>query len=537
MGFSQMSKIGKEIVDIAENNIPLSKSLTHLTEDQLHHSILFEKAMFKVLLAERGDAKARQKYSDLRVEIKELTDKVLNDIVEIEDFIKKRKDHLHTEEAKKEYEKIYSGLKNAEAKYRGLKTKIDNVLDLGIKGEIDQAVALSSDIEKIQEELEHGLVGMLDRVQDFTLASSVQAEHDEQSGIVQIGITMVVAMIIALILPTLVLKSVTKPIKILNERLLEIAEGDGDLTVSISHKANDELGNVANSFNKLLQNLRKTIQGVNVAADTLGTSSESAIDVMETTLVNVHNQLSETELIAEAVKEMSNTIRNVAASTSEASSLAENVKNRVAEGKKTAIDSQSIIEHLSTEVDNTSNVIKSLASETDNIGSVLDTIRGIAEQTNLLALNAAIEAARAGDTGRGFAVVADEVRSLAQRTQESTGDIQALVERLQNEAQKAVESMKNGSESTKLCLNKSLETAKALEDSSNAVNEITDLNLSIASAAEEQTNVADQINTRVTNVKNVAQTTAEGSESVSQANQNIAKELVGLHSNLNRFVV
>ena len=143
----------------------------------------------------------------------------------------------------------------------------------------------------------------------------------------------------------------------------------------------------------------------------------------------------------------------------------------------------------------------------------------------------------AGDTGRGFAVVADEVRSLAQRTQSSTADIQQLVETLQSEAKNAVDSMEKGVQSTEKCLEKSDETAAAFEDANQAVNSISDLNMKIAATAGEQTSSAEQISNNVINISIVAEETSPGASETASANQNIAKNLVNLHSSLNQFQV
>jgi methyl-accepting chemotaxis protein len=239
-------------------------------------------------------------------------------------------------------------------------------------------------------------------------------------------------------------------------------------------------------------------------------------------------------MVATAVNEMSGSTQEVARSAAHASQV---LKEKVTEGRQEAIETQSIIKQLAEEVSEASNVIKSLVEETNNIGSVLETIPRIAAQTNLLALNAAIEAARAGETGRGFAVVADEVRTLAQRTQTSTVDVQDLLLRLKTEANNAVTSMNKGTESAATCLEKSAKTSQTFEEASDSVTQISDLNVQIATAAEEQSAVAEEINRNIVRISDLADITAQGAKSTSEANATIAKRVIDLHTNLNVFVV
>ncbi|MGH1487114.1 MAG: methyl-accepting chemotaxis protein [Cellvibrionaceae bacterium] len=535
IGISQMAKIGLEIVDIAEEDIPLIRQLTKLTEHQLQEVILFERALYKSSLVKLNTPGAKEEFIAVKNEADKLAKKIGAEIIEIENFIEEGIGKLHSEAAKKEYKHLLEQLKIIEKDYDKVSKLSHSTLEHALTENPEKLAKKVKNIEKLQDQLDTSLIAILDEIQNFTLEAALTAEHDEKTGLNQIIIAFVFALALSLITPFVIGRSITQPIKNLNHRLKEVASGDGDLTAKLDESAKDETGEVAASFNMFMKKLRKIIGSVNTSADVLGTSSETALTVMEETVTNVQNQYSETEIVANAVSEMSTTIQSVAQSTSDASVAAESVKQRVDEGKTAAVETRTIVEELACEMNDASTVIEALASETENIGSVLDAIRGIAEQTNLLALNAAIEAARAGDTGRGFAVVADEVRSLAQRTQTSTGDIQELVEGLQKEASNAVATMRKGSERTDMCLQKSADTANAFADASEAVNEISDLNMQIATAAEEQSVVAAQINDSLLNIKNIAEVTTEGANKTSAANKNIASKLIELHTNLNQF--
>lgn len=537
IGISQMQKIGNEIVDIAEDDIPLTRALNQLTEHQLQEAILFERALFEAALMETETPNAAENFKKLKTKIEALTEKINGEIIATEQFVEAAIVRLHSQEAKKEYALLLDNLKNIEKKYVTLSAAVKSTLHIATNKKIVDVVKSAHATEELQDDLDQELIDMLDKSQKFTLDAALQAEYDKKKGLQKIIIAFIVAIILSLIFPFIIGQSITKPIQALNIRLKEISEGDGDLTMRLDEKSKDETGEVARSFNRFTKKLRDTINDVNRSAKVLETSSKTAIDVMNKTVEDVQQQHTETEMVSHAMTEMSITIQSVAESTSNASAVAGNVKQLVDEGKTAACETQTIVTQLTDEMNNASSVIESLASETENIGSVLDAIRGIAEQTNLLALNAAIEAARAGDTGRGFAVVADEVRSLAQRTQASTGDIQQLVEGLQQEAGNAVETIKKGSSRTKTCLEKSADTAKAFADASEAVNEISDLNLQVAAAAEEQSVAAAQINESLINIKDIAETTSVGAEQTSLANKDIGKNLHELHANLNQFKI
>ncbi len=533
----QMNKIGDELIDIAEDDIPLSNMLTKVTEHQLEQAILLERSLFNLSMSQQGHSDSLALFNDNKAKVIQLETQTLAELDQVETFIQKAITELHSVEAQDEYRKLLSEVQQIKPELVALKQQVSSVLNKisteGILSSLDEI----HQIEKKEDKIDHQLVALLDEIQRFTQQSALTAEHDEQRAVEIIAYIFIFALIIGCTLPIVIGRSISTPVNLLQQRLHEVATGDGDLTLTINDSAKDETGAVAKAFNTFLSVLRDMIHNTNKQADELGKSSETALAVMRETLENVQKQQSETQMVASAVEQMSATTLQVANNANDASRVTVKVKDRVLEGKQVADQSRSIIHQLANEVEDATTVIKTLVEETNNIGNVLTAIQGIAEQTNLLALNAAIEAARAGESGRGFAVVADEVRSLAQRTQEFTVDIQKLVDRLQDEAQQAVASMDKGSESAKLCLEKSRETSSVFEEAANAVNEISDLNNQIAAAAEQQNQVAEEINQNLVNINHIAKVTTAGAQSTSDANMNIAKRLIDLHTNLNKFQI
>ncbi|AXN34291.1 methyl-accepting chemotaxis protein [Vibrio coralliilyticus] len=532
----QMNKIGNELIDIAEEDIPLTKMLTVVTEHQLEQAILFERALVKAIRVEQGMAQMSV-FEEAKKKVHDLTVKTEKELYEVEEFIEKAIPLLHSVEAQEKFKKLLGKLKVVEKSYSTLVSEVDKTMDYGSNGQIEEMLEFSKKVEAHEDEIDKALISILDEVQNFTLASALQAEEDEKYAIKWMTIIASVSIVLGILMPFLVTRAIRTPIMNLIDRLKQVSEGDGDLTIRLDDSSRDETGTVANAFNKFLGVLMGTITQINSKAEELGQSSEVAVSAMQRTLQNVEKQRCDIEQVATAINQMNATTQEVANSTANASSVTDEVRKHVMEGQKEALATQEVIQELANEVTTSSGVIENLVSETNNIGQVLESIQGIAEQTNLLALNAAIEAARAGETGRGFAVVADEVRSLAQRTQEATVDIQKLVDTLQSEAKNAVSSMKKGTDTAKLCLEKSSESANTFSVAAESVNQIAGLNLQIAAAAEEQSTVAQDLDNNLTSIKTLAEETAEETKNTAAASETIAMNVIDLHKNLNKFQV
>ncbi len=534
----QMAKIGDEITDIAEENIPLSDSVTTITEHQLEQSILFERALFHAALIYLNEPGAKEIYKALVQDWQTLAKQVEQEIREAEEFTKNAITLVHSEEAANKFRQVLAALTLIDKHYLDVNQQVEDVFEL-----ISNEVALSKltkrahDVETLEDSLKEEMISLLGNIQKFTADASLQAEHDEQQGLRYILMTCAIALIFGAVVPYFVGRSITQPIVMLVDRLRQVADGDGNLTITLDESAADETGDVAKAFNQFLLVLRRLIGDVSHQVSQLNTSSTTALTVMQKTASDVDGQKHETQMVAAAVTQMHATSQEVSKNTAHAAKATQQVKERVEIGQELAEGTKDIMTELSAQVTDASEVIQSLVTETNSIGNVLSSIQGIAEQTNLLALNAAIEAARAGESGRGFAVVADEVRSLAQRTQSSTVDIQSLLTRLQSEANNAVSSMSKGNESASVCLKKSEQTSQTFQEASLAVQEITQLNLQIATAAEEQSSVAEEVSTNVVNISDVANKNAEGARDAEQENANISALLRELTMKLERFVV
>jgi methyl-accepting chemotaxis protein len=537
IGYSQMKKIGNEIIDIAEIDIPLNNIMTQITEHQLIQVIELERAVLNGVLNRDTDGLFEKKMNLHIKKVREISKEIEHEFVEAEQLIDNSLTIAHSQVAIDKLKALKTTILLIDSSFIKTEHESFELLDQLEAQNIEDVLTLLPTLEKHQNELDTKLIAVLKDIQTFTAESALQAEHDEINAINLILSVLVGSIIFAVLLPILIGRSISRPIHSLQNRLEEITKGDGDLMLRINNPMKDEIGIVSQSFDLFIDKIANTIRDISDSSKVLENSSSTALRITEETQESIKTQQEETSIVSNAVSEMNMATQEVAQSTASAAQIAEKVRESVQAGKRSADDTQEIIRSMSDEIVQTSKDIETLAKETDSIGTVLDAIRGIAEQTNLLALNAAIEAARAGESGRGFAVVADEVRSLAQRTQSSTVDIQELVEKLQREATQAVTSMQNGSKKTEACLLKSTETSHAFEEAYDAVSSISDLNIQIAAAVEEQSHVSSEITNNLQNIQNIALSTTEGAQQSAEANENIAHQVIDLNSIISQFKV
>ncbi|KJU78907.1 chemotaxis protein [Ectopseudomonas oleovorans] len=353
----------------------------------------------------------------------------------------------------------------------------------------------------------------------------------------QQGLIIAIGLLVCLVLVVGFPLLVTRPLHNLLYRIEQIADGDGDLRVRLDVLSRDELGKLSHAFNRFLDKLQPLIKEVGRVTGEVADSAQSLAGMAAANDRLISSEHAAVDQVSTAATEMSVAVHEVARNAQNAADAARHAEVQSREGAQVVGATIHSIRQLAQEVESASDTIQTLEQETANIGAVLAVIKGIAEQTNLLALNAAIEAARAGEQGRGFAVVADEVRALAARTQESTKDIQQMIERLQAGVQNAVKATHSGSARARQSVEQAAGVDQALSVTGDSVQRINDMAAQIATACEEQSSVTEEIARNISDIRDLSNEAAQTSEQSTRASQHLSELSHGLAQLVGRFRV
>ncbi|KZN48234.1 methyl-accepting chemotaxis protein [Pseudoalteromonas luteoviolacea] len=426
---------------------------------------------------------------------------------------------------------------NHSSSYQQDLNRLLDVYQIKFKGLIDAQVALGVDLDS-------GALGEMKRTvqkSDAVVAAIVLQTKTEIHNNAEFAksvaiVIFVVAAMIVMFLVWSTSRSIIRPVERVYQTIERIRR-ENNLGIFIEQTGNDEITDMTRDFNSLIGDFKELIADVNRALVTINDATDHLSQTTAQTSAGMNEQLHEADMVATAATEMQATIQDISHNTEAAAQKAESTNNNAQQGRSEVTSTIDHIMALSHSLSGASEVVGQLERDGETIGSVLDVIRGIAEQTNLLALNAAIEAARAGEQGRGFAVVADEVRSLAQRTQDSTQEIESIISTLQQRTQDVVSIM----EECRGQSNESVEQAERAGELLGLITEdvqnIMDMSTHIATAIDEQNQVASEVNKNVVKIRDIAQNASEHAASNAQSSEELSEQARALHIAIDKYKV
>ncbi|MGL4270268.1 MAG: methyl-accepting chemotaxis protein [Plesiomonas sp.] len=371
------------------------------------------------------------------------------------------------------------------------------------------------------------------RHQAVSIYSSVQ---------LYISLSILVAIILVVILARVLTHQIRDPLLTILDQAKQIANGDLKRGVLCEYldsgkAAKDEIGQVAFAIRDMKEGLGHLVNEISSSVSQLSTAVEEVSAIAEQSSHGMQQQQSEVSQLATAMNEMQSTVQEVSRNTTDAASAAHQASNASDSGSKVVQEAISSIELVAQEIEHSGQVVQQLEQDSASISVVLDVIRNIADQTNLLALNAAIEAARAGEQGRGFAVVADEVRTLAQRTQDSTAEINKIIDMLQSRAAEAGQAMQVSRQQMHTSVEQARNAGATIRQINQAVVQISDMNTQIASATEQQNSVTEELNRSIVTIHNASDEVAQGSNQTAQACAELSQLAIHLQQVTNRFAM
>jgi len=530
----KMGHIGQEIAEIAEKDIPLSNVVTSITVNQLEQAVNFEKAIrFGLMINNDADA-----IGHLEEAVNAFNSYSKDIITQLTEGIRIATNAAPTAKlpgAGQAFEEVAKILAKIEKEHLSYEGQVQTVFGLLSKGDVGEAIEKSVHIELEEEKINHELLLLGRKIGQLSADLAKMAERDEKNAFSLLITVTVITIVFSLLLAHFLTANISRGINYAVEVTERISTGD--LTQTIDLNSGGEIGQQLYALKVMQDHLRSMIGEMGQSSTELSSSSEELAVVSEQTTKNLCLQQTEVEQVATAMNEMAATINEVAKNAAASSQAAQNANKEASEGGRVVEETIESIEKLASGVENAGAVIQALATDSENIGSVLDVIKGVAEQTNLLALNAAIEAARAGEQGRGFAVVADEVRTLAQRTQQSTHEIEQMIEKLQSGTQNAVSVMIDSQDLARHSVNEAARAGASLEIITAAVGSISDMNIQIASAAEEQSCVAEEMNNNITSVNSISEQNATAATQTTSSSEELSRMAAHLQDLILRFKV
>jgi len=362
------------------------------------------------------------------------------------------------------------------------------------------------------------------------------AASDAKGTLIMFMAVFLSAIILSILVGIIISRSVVGALTELNSVMLNV-DKNSDLTLRVNVAGSDEIAQMGLAFNEMLQRFSNLISNIRSSSHQLNMSSSEMMERSELSTKEIKQQLLEIDRMAEAKDKLNDSAKGVTLHANDASEATHKADGQAGDGSRLVTGATDSINILVRELEATTKIIHELEEDSNTIGSVLDVIRSIAEQTNLLALNAAIEAARAGEYGRGFAVVADEVRNLASRTQESTEEVQVMIERLQQGSSSAVSAVAKGGEQAQKSAELANKATLSIGEISKAVTHISKMSNQIALTAKEQDGIVDEISQQIESVSSISNRTSEDVQKTAESSIQLASLATELEREVNEFKV
>jgi Methyl-accepting chemotaxis protein len=423
----------------------------------------------------------------------------------------------------------------AQKHWRDYNNQLREFSQLVRNNEIDKAQRLLYGSFETFKKMDQSLDELSELKQGFV--ASNRTSMLSQMSTVSITIIGVLFAVIAFMIVVAVVftRAIITPLRLVMEQSSAISDGDLSYQLDRSQIGNDEMGQLADWSIAMQDSLRSLIEDVIAAVTQLSSAVEEVSAVSSQTSSGMQNQQHEISQVATAMAQMKATVADVAQNTESSSTAANEASEQSRMGAQDIDGMVDSIRKVAEDMRQTGNTVSDLDQQSKQINMVVDVIRDIAEQTNLLALNAAIEAARAGESGRGFAVVADEVRTLAGRTQDSTGEITTIIEKLQQHATQARTSTTQSCESIEQCVEQGDQAQQLVRGIETSVENIADMGMQIASACGEQDSVADELSRNIERINDSSQEVAGGADQTAQACSELSQLAQSLQTTMQRF--
>ena len=508
---SQMQVIRSATVTMQDNTLPSYRALGWISEQMLRLRIM----SFR-LYVDREDDKLKASLARADEIANDLA-KAVNDYETLIVSEAERSQFRLVRQAMQDYVNIHRSLVAASA-----------------RGQVDEMkTLLGGDYNRLSIELGKQLNRLIEIKGQIATDFARQAEEQYELADVGVLVFMGLAALLTIVLASVLTRSIVAP---LSEavRMAEVV-ADGDLTHPIRVEGRDEPAQLLAALERMQRNLRETLQRIVDSSTQLSSSAEELNAVTENSSRVLQQQNQEIEQAATAVNEMTTAVDEVARNATGTSEASQASDRTAREGRGQVERTIESINQMTREASSSAREVDHLAGQVRSISTVLDVIRSIAEQTNLLALNAAIEAARAGDAGRGFAVVADEVRALAHRTQQSTQEIEQMIQAVQQSTDQAMTAMQTSNQRAQSTLEIAHAAGEALRQITESIGHITERNLIIASASEEQAQVAREVDHNLVNIRDLAMQTSAGANQTSAASHELARLAVRLNELVKGF--